>query len=158
MVWRLLELKITKESMSKNCTHCLKGLEPDTAFCGHCGTKVSLHNDLKTAHESRVNDKSEIDTFPKFILLGLGPILAFGALMFFITYITTPEDEWVTASDLQETRANQPQYFYGYRCTDDCSGHQAGYDWARRTGVYYLHECRGNSQSFIEGCKAWVKF
>jgi len=47
--------------------------------------------------------------------------------------------------------------FYGYYCTDDCSGHQAGWDWAERNGVTETHECGGRSQSFIEGCLAYVE-
>ncbi len=46
--------------------------------------------------------------------------------------------------------------FHGYACTDDCSGHQAGYDWAEEHGVTDPDSCGGNSQSFIEGCKAFA--
>lgn len=47
--------------------------------------------------------------------------------------------------------------FYGYYCTDDCSGHQAGWEWAERNGVTDTYECSGRSQSFIEGCWAYVE-
>lgn len=47
--------------------------------------------------------------------------------------------------------------FYGYRCTEDCSGHEAGYDWAERNGINDIYDCDGNSQSFIEGCQAYVE-
>jgi hypothetical protein len=47
--------------------------------------------------------------------------------------------------------------FMGYECTDDCSGHQAGYNWALESGVYSKDDCTGNSQSFIEGCYAYVE-
>jgi hypothetical protein len=46
--------------------------------------------------------------------------------------------------------------FHGYECTDDCSGHEAGYSWAEKKGVANPDDCGGNSQSFIEGCKAWA--
>jgi len=46
--------------------------------------------------------------------------------------------------------------FHGYDCTQDCSGHQAGYDWAERKGVDDASDCGGNSQSFIEGCEAYA--
>lgn len=45
--------------------------------------------------------------------------------------------------------------FYGYQCTGDCSGHQAGYDWAEENSVYDPDDCSGNSQSFVEGCRAY---
>ena len=47
--------------------------------------------------------------------------------------------------------------FHGYKCTVDCSGHQAGYDWAEAHDITDPNECGGNSQSFIEGCKAWAE-
>lgn len=41
-----------------------------------------------------------------------------------------------------------------YGCTDDCSGHEAGYQWADDNDVTDPDDCGGNSQSFIEGCQA----
>lgn len=48
-------------------------------------------------------------------------------------------------------------YFYGYKCTDDCSGHYAGYEWAEQNNINSEDDCVGNSQSFIEGCKVFVE-
>lgn len=47
--------------------------------------------------------------------------------------------------------------FYGYECTQDCSGHQAGYKWAEEKGITNPNNCGGNSQSFIEGCCAYAE-
>lgn len=47
--------------------------------------------------------------------------------------------------------------FHGYPCTKDCSGHKAGYEWAQRRGITDPDECGGNSNSFIEGCRAWAQ-
>lgn len=44
-----------------------------------------------------------------------------------------------------------------YRCTQDCSGHQAGWDWAADNGITDAYDCGGNSQSFIEGCMAYAE-
>lgn len=45
--------------------------------------------------------------------------------------------------------------FKGYRCTKDCSGHKAGYLWAKLKGIGRTQDCNfGNSKSFWEGCKA----
>lgn len=49
------------------------------------------------------------------------------------------------------------EYFHGYYCTDDCSGHRAGYAWAQRNDITNTYDCTGRSQSFIEGCYAWVE-
>jgi hypothetical protein len=47
--------------------------------------------------------------------------------------------------------------FHGYECTQDCGGHEAGYQWAEDNGVDDEDDCGGNSESFIEGCKAYVE-
>ena len=52
--------------------------------------------------------------------------------------------------------AAQPS-FGGYACTRDCSGHEAGYRWAEMNGIDDPWLCSGNSQSFIEGCQAYVE-
>lgn len=56
-----------------------------------------------------------------------------------------------------ETPSNDGFEFHGYECTTDCSGHEAGYDWAEEQGIENEDDCEGNSESFIEGCKAFVQ-
>ena len=43
-------------------------------------------------------------------------------------------------------------YFRGYPCTQDCSGHMAGYQWALKKRLSSPSQCSGRSNSFIEGC------
>src|SRR3989344_3121695 len=50
-----------------------------------------------------------------------------------------------------------PSYFGGYECTVDCSGHEAGYNWAELHDIDNYDDCEGNSQSFIEGCYSYVE-
>ncbi len=47
--------------------------------------------------------------------------------------------------------------FNGYDCTVDCSGHEAGYDWAEENGITDPSDCGGNSNSFIEGCESYAQ-
>jgi hypothetical protein len=47
-------------------------------------------------------------------------------------------------------------YFKGDACTDDCSGHITGYQWAEERGISKDEGCTSNSQSFIEGCLKYV--
>jgi hypothetical protein len=47
--------------------------------------------------------------------------------------------------------------FHGFHCTVDCSGHEAGYEWAERHDIDDEADCGGNSQSFIEGCIAYAR-
>jgi hypothetical protein len=42
------------------------------------------------------------------------------------------------------------------QCTQDCSGHDAGFAWARDNGISDSSDCSGDSQSFVEGCQAYV--
>ena len=43
-----------------------------------------------------------------------------------------------------------------WECTDDCSGHDAGYEWASDQGISDPDDCGGKSDSFIEGCEAYA--
>ena len=47
--------------------------------------------------------------------------------------------------------------FDGYECTDDCSGHQAGYEWAEENDIDDEDSCDTPSQSFNEGCQSFVE-
>lgn len=42
------------------------------------------------------------------------------------------------------------------RCTEDCSGHDAGWQWAQDQNVTDVSECSG-SGSFEDGCQAYVE-
>ncbi len=42
-------------------------------------------------------------------------------------------------------------------CSSDCSGHEAGYQWAARLDITEHADCGGNSNSFIEGCMEYVE-
>lgn len=54
--------------------------------------------------------------------------------------------------------AGSYEYWHGSdECTDDCSGHEAGYEWAANEGIEDVADCGGNSNSFIEGCEAYVE-
>lgn len=46
--------------------------------------------------------------------------------------------------------------FHGYECSGDCSGHEAGYEWAEEKGIDDPEDCGGKSESFEEGCKAYA--
>lgn len=52
----------------------------------------------------------------------------------------------------------QERAFGGFDCTDDCSGHSAGYKWADRHSIDDESDCPfGNSPSFHEGCIAFTQ-
>jgi hypothetical protein len=47
--------------------------------------------------------------------------------------------------------------FAGQGCTQDCSGHEAGYAWAEEKGITDPDTCGGKSWSFVEGCRAYAE-
>jgi hypothetical protein len=64
---------------------------------------------------------------------------------------------WLTRPSYSEiTVVNGVSYFRGTRCSKDCSGHKAGYDWAKQQEIDELDHCRGKSESFAEGCRIYV--
>ena len=66
-----------------------------------------------------------------------------------------PESQPIKAGD---ELTEPPRLTYrGHDCTDDCSGHSAGYRWAERRDITDPDDCRGNSRSFVEGCRSWAE-
>jgi hypothetical protein len=52
-------------------------------------------------------------------------------------------------------------FSHGYACTGDCSGHNAGYNWAEKHDIQDGDACdeageHSNSPSFAEGCHAYI--
>src|SRR5690348_16577138 len=47
--------------------------------------------------------------------------------------------------------------YAGNGCTQDCSGHDAGYQWAQDHDVTDPDDCGGKSWSFEEGCRAYAE-
>jgi hypothetical protein len=58
---------------------------------------------------------------------------------------------------MQESTPTLAATFDGYECTDDCSGHQAGYEWAEEKGIYDENSCSTPSESFNEGCQSFIE-
>ena len=57
----------------------------------------------------------------------------------------------------RDTLEHSAGSYAGYGCTQDCSGHDAGYQWAEEHGVTDASECGGTSWSFEEGCAAYAE-
>lgn len=65
-----------------------------------------------------------------------------------------PEYVEVDTADVDAQEVEVPTFD---NCTDDCSGHDAGFIWAQDNDVTDSSECGGDSQSFIEGCEAFAQ-
>jgi hypothetical protein len=48
------------------------------------------------------------------------------------------------------------RHVHGDDCTEDCSGHEAGYAWAERKDLDDESDCDTPSESFNEGCRSYV--
>lgn len=49
-----------------------------------------------------------------------------------------------------------PLLFHGYACGGDCTSHQEGYSWASAHKIANPMDCKGTSETFIEGCRAYA--
>jgi hypothetical protein len=70
---------------------------------------------------------------------------------------------WIVAVGFVVVLGAAPAAFAQYRtfggndCTDDCTGHKAGYEWAEQNSITDESDCSGRSNSFIEGCRTYVE-
>jgi hypothetical protein len=86
-------------------------------------------------------------------------ILAVVVLLGLLRLWRSDEQASVSSAPTETTdeRPNSGLTFHGYDCTIDCSGHEAGYEWAEEHDIMDPSDCSGNSQSFIEGCQAYAE-
>ena len=78
--------------------------------------------------------------------------------------VVSPSDSTshTTGSTETSTTTPNPRTFAGDPCTSDCSGHEAGYNWAEEKGIDDESDCdtagdTSNSPSFAEGCRDFVR-
>ena len=57
----------------------------------------------------------------------------------------------------RDSREGDAGSYAGEGCTVDCSGHDAGYEWAEEKSITDPDDCGGNSWSFEEGCRAYAE-
>ena len=61
---------------------------------------------------------------------------------------------WIFSDDKDSKQITSTAYSSSaYTCTDDCSGHEAGSEWAVDNGIMDPDECDGDSESFNQGCR-----
>lgn len=67
-----------------------------------------------------------------------------------------PDFDEDAARDAAESEMAGRGYNYSYGCTDDCSGHEAGWQWRAENGFPVEDPSTyGNSNSFAEGAMAY---
>lgn len=58
--------------------------------------------------------------------------------------------------DVRHVGPSAVEDYGNYICTQDCSGHEAGFAWAQEHDIADESDCSGNSISFEEGCEAFA--
>jgi hypothetical protein len=70
-------------------------------------------------------------------------------------------DEMTRRFEAQVPRPTQGEVggerFLGSRCNQECSGHEAGYDWAADNDISDPDDCTGDSLAFVEGCQEFAE-
>jgi hypothetical protein len=62
----------------------------------------------------------------------------------------------VGTGSLLEEMQDGTENFSNHSCTENCTGHEAGYAWAEQQGVTDPNDCGGESNSFLEGCMVYA--
>ena len=105
-------------------------------------------------------------TWAIIIAVGLVLLLTHSKTDVSSTPIVTPtpsnSDSSAKESDANSASERTSPAFAGSPCTSDCSGHEAGYNWAEEHGIDDESDCdtagdTSNSPSFAEGCRAYVQ-
>lgn len=96
------------------------------------------------------------------VYLILGTIFGLFIKLPTVENILTPNESTPTTFLIPTTTTfSIPEYkptFNGYPCTKDCSGHEAGREWAEEHGITQddVDNYSGNSNSFKEGMQSYV--
>lgn len=84
-------------------------------------------------------------------------IFSFPVLLIIAVVGSAAWNWWSHRSQPDIVVVNGVSYFQDVRCSKDCSGHKAGYEWAQENGIHDADDCHGKSKSFVEGCHIYVE-
>ncbi len=121
--------------------------------CEDCNQKIKERDSQKLIESKKWGDENPI-LHTIIITIGVAGVLTFIYLIILGPIISPWLDQGSATSNRQTEGLKT---FDGYPCTDDCSGHKAGYNWAREKNITDPDDCGGRSQSFIEGCTSWAE-
>jgi len=136
----------------KKCPFCKKEIESSAIICPICEMVLVEKRITAKNYSSNYNKYMTGQNSEDKIKKKKHPIVIILMSILFVVFIVIP----ITSGLWQKKDIQTVKTFYGYDCKGDCSGHKAGYEWASKKGIINFSDCGGNSQSFIEGCKAYV--
>lgn len=105
-------------------------------------------------HRDNIRQWHGIDGSVRVSYLSRGLLRRLAICVAVTSALLTPRVYAVASQD--DENASQGLTFKGYPCKGDCAGHEAGYTWAEKRHITDRQHCGGASQSFIEGCYAYV--
>ena len=106
-------------------------------------------------YTSRMNNTS--DDWVGYLVTGILIATAIGWLIAVsANHSTSSDSSSSSVRNYNDTAEPEADTFHGYECTDDCSGHEAGYQWAEENGICDENFDGGNSESFAEGVRAFA--
>lgn len=96
------------------------------------------------------------------VVIGIIIIIFIGWLFFSSVGNQSPSsgESESSVDSYSSSRVSDPYEYYesqGYECTIDCSGHDAGYEWAEDNDVCDDSYDYGNSRSFDEGVQTYAE-
>lgn len=103
------------------------------------------------------------------VIIGIAIVVFFGWLIFSAIGSSSSSSEGGESYDSSTVEYEaEPEYEYdgdnesyyesrGYGCTSDCSGHDAGYEWADENGVCDEYYSESYSESFDEGVRVYAE-
>lgn len=116
-------------------------------------------------HERTFNDYLELAWYA-LVLIGIGIVMYIVVPNLIIKHApkqnsNTPVNTNTPASTQGNYDSNGSDDYEESRgsddCTEDCSGHEAGYEWAKDNDICDTDYDEGNSDSFNEGVVAWAE-
>ena len=87
----------------------------------------------------------------------LGATLGYAVVILLIVLFAMATGSSDPVPEAGNTLGGSSEPTYGsYECTEDCSGHDAGYEWAKDNDICDPDYSGGNSDSFAEGVVAYA--
>jgi len=108
--------------------------------CGRSGDRYADYDDSRVYHEGDTDARTEAAEEARQAV-----------------YSERGADTDGKGADTSSLDAYDVENSGSYVCTQDCSGHEAGFAWAQENDITDESDCGGNSMSFIEGCETFAQ-
>lgn len=145
------------------CPKCKREYLTSITYCKYCKIIIGKIKSF----EQQVRDTTELSQYrsfwsnffdEKFSIIAVSLIVIATIYVIFGPFLEPKQN---TNTVNTSSKKSSGCYIYPspepWACTGDCSGHSAGYNWAKKNNIQIPTDCSGNSQSFIEGCNYYAE-